>query len=365
MDGSRFITEAEAQKIDIDPLERLTSILQNDNPILMVGAGSSRIVGYPGWYKLIEELNKLTPSLQYNQNENPLTHAGKIKNQLECEGKIKIYHNFLKNTFEPKGKGYDKFHQSLFKLGFSGIVTTNYDNVLELAAYDNYGWCESIDLCSRDHQYKVLDFLRSISKSKVRKSILHLHGYFENPRKIILTKNDYLTAYGEIKPDGQQVEHDQILHTFHRKVIWSLLATHPLVFIGFSMSDEFFMNMLKIVKKDFDIDSDPIHYAIISNEDNEEDKLKNLKLAGVFPLFYPHNCDHRGLQNLIFEIEHLIENNSDSHDEIQYHDNEELSTVVDIFQDSSTGNDSNQFNSKVSQVDSINLDEINKKMLEL
>lgn len=146
MNEDRII--ASSQEIDLDPVKRLMSVLQDDDPVLMVGSGSSKIVGYPSWPELIKELNELTPSLQLNEGEDLLCYAEKIKTQLKNQGKIEKYYEFLRNRFEPKEKYCDKFHQSLLKLNFSGIVTTNYDKVLELAIFQSRCWCESIDLCS-------------------------------------------------------------------------------------------------------------------------------------------------------------------------------------------------------------------------
>lgn len=378
MNISRVIPDF--QETDIDTtIEKLKSILQERNPVLMVGAGSSNLVDYPRWSELIDELNSLVPSLNKNDGEDLLEYADRIKNQLEDEGNIEKYYDFLKGRFKPNPtKHFTDFHCSLLNLGFTGIVTTNYDIVLERAASNNGDWCEPIDLCSLDDKYNIFKYLRSISRSEERTIILHLHGCFNNPKKIILTQKDYLYAYGEITTDEkngeiieEKVKPGRILHTFHRKVIWSLLATHTLVFIGFSMNDDFFMKMLEIVKEDFNLDSEPMHFAVMSDRDKDRTS-KNLKSKGVFPLFYPHSDDHLGLQYLISKIEHLIEKDSDPHVDIntQNHNREESLMVRNTLNDSSTDkeseeNDLDQFDYTVSQTDLPTLDEINQKMMEL
>lgn len=368
MIGERYTTYF--QETDFDAtISRLTSLLQEHRPILMVGAGSSTIVGYPGWSKLVDELGKLTPQISRINNEDDLDYAGRIKNQLDGEGRIKEYFDFLESTFRPKQKQFTQFHTSLLNLGFAGIVTTNYDIVLELAIHQVYGnWYKSIDLCSSEKKYDVFGFLRSISNKKIINSVLHLHGCFENSKNIILTQNDYLKAYGETNLDGEKMEHGQILHTFHRKVIWSLQASHPLVFVGFSMKDKFFMKMLEIVMQDFKLDSEPMHYAIIS--DKEKETLRSLELNGIYPLFYPHSEDHIYLQKLISEVENSLnkistadDSNRDLH---KYKSLTEDDTVLKgpIVEESMIIA-SDQPNNIVSQTESLNLEEINRKMLEL
>ncbi len=348
-------------------INRLTSILREHKPILMVGAGSSNIVGYPRWSELVEELSKLTPQVHRNNDEDDLDYADRIKSQLDGEGRIKEYFDFLEETFKPKQKQFAEFHTSLLSLGFAGIVTTNYDIVLELAINQVYGnWYKSIDLCSPEKKYEVFDFLRSTPNKNSINRVLHLHGCFENSKNIILTQNDYLEAYDEINQDEEQME--QGLHTFHRKVIWSLQANHPLVFIGFSMKDKFFMKMLEIVMNDFELGSVPMHYAIIS--DKEKENLGYLESNGVYPLFYPHSEDHIYLQKLIFEVKHSIDKKLASHDDNQDLHRDDSLTEGESLQKNKTIGDSlrsnaNQPNHTVSQTDSPNLDEINKKMLEL
>jgi hypothetical protein len=97
---------------------------------------------------------------------------------------------------------------------------------------------------------------------------------------------------------------------FHRRVIWTLLATHSIVFVGFSMRDSFFMDVINVWKKDFDLHFECPHFAIMPISANEdcENKKENLRLYGVKSLFYevPQNSsDHSGLDILIAEIAEL------------------------------------------------------------
>jgi len=298
---------------------QLVSLLKEKKAILMVGAGSSKFAGFPLWDELIRKLrNDLTPDLQLPANADLTVCADLIKDQVEREGRIREYYKFLERTFQPKSKrnNHTEFHCVLVKLGFSGIVTTNYDIVLETAvgeafSQDRYWRCDPIDLCLLK-PYRVFDFLRSLSPSTDHRWVLHLHGCFGNSERIILTRNDYLRAYGELGANEKNEVLNRILDTIHRKVIWALLAMHSLVFVGFSMKDEFFMRILKVVQKDFELDSEPVHFAIMdytSDEDREKTSLI-LRHKGVLPVFYhvpeprsPNGIpDHSGLERLVFEL---------------------------------------------------------------
>ena len=302
--------------------QQLVSLLKEKRVALMVGAGSSKLAGFPLWGELIDKLSQLTPSLPKPKGADLTVYADLIKGKLAGEGRIREYYKFLERTFQPKNNrnNHTAFHCALVKLGFCGIVTTNYDIVLETAvgeafSEDRYWRCDPIDLCL-SKPYRVFDFLRTLSPNTDHRWVLHLHGCFDNSEQIILTRNDYLRAYGELGANGMNKESNRILDTIHRKVIWALLTMHSVVFVGFSMKDPFFMKMLEVVQKDFGLYSEPVHFAMMgytSDEDEEKTSLF-LRHKGIHPIFYhmpklknSNNIpDYNGLERLVFELADLV-----------------------------------------------------------
>ena len=299
--------------------QQLVSLLKEKRAILMVGAGSSKLAGFPLLNELIDKLSQLTSSLLESEGTEFTAYADLIKDQLDKEGRIREYYKSLDKIFQPKKNrnNHTAFHCALVKLGFCGIITTNYDIVLETAvgeafSKDSYWRCDPIDLCLPTKPYRFFEFLRSLSPNTDHRWVLHLHGCFDNSERIILTRKDYLRAYGELGANGMDGNSNRILDTIHRKVIWALLVMHSLVFVGFSMKDEFFMKMLEVVRKDFELDSEPVHFAIMnytSDEDRERTSLI-LRRKGVLPIFYHvpelrslnDSPDHSGLERLVFEL---------------------------------------------------------------
>jgi len=302
--------------------KKLISVLKSEQAILMAGAGSSKFAGFPTWEELLNELGKLTPSLIKPDNNDLLVYADLIKDQLKKEGKLNEYHKFLDRTFQPKrGRNHTDFHLALVKLGYKGIVTTNYDLVLETAideaqTGDKYWRCEPTDLCLYDKQYRVQDFLRSLDPKTAYERVLHLHGCHENPAQIILTQKDYLKAYGKILGSDMEEPSERILDTFHRKVLWALFSIYSIFFVGFSMNDAFFMKILEIVQKDFMLNTEILHYAIMpySSDEDKERTCLLLKRLGILPIFYyvpktdnpEEPSDHSGLKRLIFELANSV-----------------------------------------------------------
>ena len=316
--------------------EELIILLRQKNGILMVGAGTSKFAGYPLWPELIEEMrSQLIPGLAKVGDDVDLTaYADRIKDGVLTDGRSREYYKFLDRKFRPKpANNHTPFHCALVQLGFSGIITTNYEIVIETAvseAFSSAGIhrvCEPIDLCE-PKSYRVFDFLRSISPDTDHRWILHLHGLYRNPEQIILTRTDYLRSYGEPAREDSQTNYGvdvkpsrsaappQVmaspLDTLHRKVIWALLAMRSVVFVGFSMRDEFFMRILEVVQTDFQLDVDPAHFAIVdyTTDEDKERTTSILLRKGVRPVFYhvprpadPHGPrDYSGLEHLILEL---------------------------------------------------------------
>ena len=212
------------QKIMFDNNEaqaQLTELLRKPQAaLLLIGSGSSQFVDYPSWPDLLEQIRtKLIPYDDFPDNSNLLQKASFVYNRLkslsDCQAKIHQYHIELETIFKykPQTRNHIEFHKNLVRLPFSGIVTTNYDSVMESAigsireGKKLNSQCQPIDLCIdrnayNDRSYRVFQFLRGLNEHRDDHSgshlhsVLHLHGYWENPQNIILTEEDYAKRYG-------------------------------------------------------------------------------------------------------------------------------------------------------------------------
>lgn len=294
-----------------DAIKKLVDLLREEQAILMVGAGSSKFVEYPLLDELLEMLrNQFASKLEKPKKDDdydPAKFAGIIR---EYANKIE-YQKFLESTFKHKNPMFEEFHLSMVGLNFKGIVTTNYDDVLESAIfklneqYEYYNSPESINLCDTDKSYRVAEFLRSLSKGANLSRVLHIHGHWKNPEMLILTEEDYIRFYGNINEAGKNLD------CLHRKVIWALLTMYSVVFIGFNIKeDPIFRKMLDIVRNDLNLHGECLHYAILPSTDRESAK-DLVKYYCVQPIFYnvikeDGHEDHTDLKRLIFEIEDKV-----------------------------------------------------------
>ena len=255
--------------------------------------------------------------LHKNRFSTEPIYAQKIKDKIVADNHEEDYTQFLFEKFQPfeNRDSYSEFHISLIKLGFCGIVTTNYDRVLEIAIQSSPDLCShecvSLDLCEKK-SYSIFPFLRSLNSKTNHSQVLHLHGYYRNPSDIILTKKDYEKNYGQLDENDKKPQRP--LDTIHRKVIWALLTTHPHLFVGFSLTDPYFLEMIRTVNYDFKLGKKCSHYAIMGYHDDIEMSriLCELTQLGICPIFYKIDINsdktenHTRLEDLITDIEHSL-----------------------------------------------------------
>ena len=309
----------EAEQENNERKHQLIELIDSGEAILIVGAGSSKRMGYPDWSCLVERLEdlanecgagfKLDKEKCVDDSLKYLKYVEDIKSHIRDKtGDLSRYSSLLYDLFGPKLHSFDNFHKMLVSLPFRGILTTNYDNVLDAALH-------KINPSSIPDRSLVIDgnfaapvheFLMEMIDKNMPQRIAHLHGKFNPPSSIILSLEDYERAYG-LKLNTNQ-EHGDFKWTLHRKLLWALLATRRAVFIGFSMEDPYISRILYSVSKDLWRWNKTTHYAIsgLSPDRNEysKDKAERLKNRyGVDTVFYEVLDDsHRGLDHIVTEI---------------------------------------------------------------
>lgn len=335
----------------LEAKSKIAALTDKKDLILVTGAGFSKNFGYPLWKEFLDDLKSeyhidLDESkFSIGDDLDYLRYTQEIYNKCE-ENDFK---NFISETFNPsKWKNPDdEFYNTLISMGFCGFVTLNYDYTLELVIqhFKPEIRPESIDFCMKDREIPIRRFLNNaFNKENEHRYILHLHGAYTSPSKVILTQDSYERCYlngpitelvqlladlkeetkyqPKIFPKLCEIERridamykDKTLQSLHRKIIWILFALHHLLFIGFSTDDRFFMELLNVVKDDFMLPSIPKHYVLthFKSKESPEDEREKEKICkkmidrGVYPIFYPviDSNYEKGLRDVINEINNL------------------------------------------------------------
>lgn len=220
--------------------------MRSGNAIPFVGAGVSQAVrlldgtsAFPSWIDLIKELNasvdstvvdahlsKSPPSLMKAVGELHDEIDGQLKKGLSTVGLnariakrfIVILKNIDRQTLQTA--------QHVWNINPHLVITTNYDDILEQA-------------CTHDSAATVTKYQRGMladyQVGKANRPIVwHLHGHHSTNESIIFSSRDYERQY--VSEDREREPSKHILE--------HLIASHSLVFVGFSFADQWILEQL-------------------------------------------------------------------------------------------------------------------------
>ena len=237
--------------------------LKIEDIVPFIGSGISIPLGLPSWTGLISKMvTSLTDEDSREQFEEYIK-AGDIFSAIEVlqhyslsystDEQIKDFiHKYIKANF--KNELDDNYHnvRDILNLESDFFVTTNYDNAL--------------------NQYKdkfsfpfILDDLKDLQEVLAEKNqrIIHLHGNVEKKETMIVTEKDYKTIYDDEK---------------NKSVLSGLMSSKSFLFIGFSFTDKYFVDMYEFLRSHIG----GRHYIILA--DLKMHKAKKLMANGLIPI---------------------------------------------------------------------------------
>lgn len=215
-------------------IEKIASVINNNEAALFVAAGLSASTGLPAWSDILkpcaDELG-----LQIDHNTDLYMVAQYYENEY---GKNELIHKFEKTLNRLNSNS--EYLETTLDLGFREIWTTNYDTTIE----DN--------LKRRKIVPKVIhnDYdLNNFTEGGVH--IYKMNGDITNPRNMIMSKAD-LERY--------EVTHQLMLTFFKRE-----LVSKSFIFLGYSFTDTLVLDALSSIKNCLQ-EASNIHYTILKNE---------------------------------------------------------------------------------------------------
>lgn len=230
--------------------ERLFQAIRREEVVLWAGAGFSRYAGYPAGRGFAQILyDSLTKSEQKQVDvERPL--PGFAQDYVTLRNYQELFQH-LKREFSRKPKSL-KTHDQLATIPYiDTIITTNYDNLFELA----YG----------DRLEKIVsdDNLPYMSRDKIK--LFKVHGDLQSPKSIVITDKDFRNFFEK---------RDKLLWTF----IESMLATKTMLFVGYGLEDP---NVLALFKKTLEVLGPNMRNAYLVAPRFSELRIEALKKEGV------------------------------------------------------------------------------------
>lgn len=281
-----------SEKLNRQAFEKLARAMRAPiRPLALVGAGVSVRAGFPTWGTLLDRLHEsamehrpMPPKVAQNLRLQPdmLWRAEEYREHLG-EG---AYFELLREWFrDVDGSApLDPVLLDLVRLPFAHVLTTNYDNVLELA-HQRAGLPQPAQVVEWTDARALRDFLVNLAAPARR--YVYLHGRATRPETVVLTDRDYVERY------ARSVD-------AHRK-LFALFTTQRLVFVGFSLSDPELSALLREVHVALG-PGEPRHFALLALREEEEDTLERRRLRqkyGIDPIFYPFSPNHAALGPLL------------------------------------------------------------------
>lgn len=250
-----------------------------ERPLALVGAGISAGLGYPAWGELLTSLHDKVAQLPERQRPAPkiLNQMARIEDALwRAEEYRRLlgdedFFGAVTERFKPRPVPPTSAAAALCGLSFSHFLTTNYDPSLESS--------EGLAVVNWSNASQVSRFLRSLANGFGDRSVVYLHGRYDDPT-VILSEQDYLRRY--------------VIESELTKRLFALFVLKPVVFVGFSMSDPELRQLLRIIRYQIDLDAaETQHFAFLPlTQQAEADGIEGPRRQeyraryGVEPIFY-------------------------------------------------------------------------------
>ena len=209
----------------VEAIEKLSDIAISNDLALFIGAGASMGAGLPSWSGLLHDL------------ASELSIDKKEFEALGALDKAKIIDRRLRKRDRDLGKEisqrlhsryFSLTHALLRSLPTDSVLTTNYDNLYEMA-YKSASFT--------GNKLSILPYNPQLNSERF---LLKMHGCINHPDDIVLTRKDYMRYSQKRSVLGG--------------VLQSTLLTKHLLYVGFSLTDSNFQTLFDTVRNHYDKD---------------------------------------------------------------------------------------------------------------
>jgi hypothetical protein len=225
----------------------LIEAAQNEKCVLFVGSGLSVGAKYKSWEGLIQTLVEQAKKLphartqgieDFEKEKDFFTLAEFARSALGPNQYAQILRNEYGRKTTPTAA-----HIAIAKTRYRGIITTNYDRLLETVFTQVRGWAPN------DFTPETVSALATALYTP-EPFIFKLHGNIASAESIVLTSRDYDRL---------------ILRNPHvRSFLQAIFLNYTLLFVGYSIRDPDFQLVLRELTLIFE-GFTPTHYALLPN----------------------------------------------------------------------------------------------------
>lgn len=272
--------------MSVEVPEELIDSVRARKCILFVGSGLSTLAGYPSWPQLIERLvarARRSPNARLEGLETMelrkdyLMLAEFARTTLGAWDYTQLLKRELGRPVAPS-----PVHRLIAGTDYRGIITTNYDRLLEHTIAEVR---HSLPVIFTTNGIEVMgDALFNPDLF-----IYKLHGDITSPASIVLSERDY---------------DRMILRNPHvRSFLFGAVLNHTLLFVGYSLSDPDFNLLLRELTLMFE-NYVPAHYALLPDT-GEFEREHLLRRMNIHVIPYQPADNHREVAEVLRRLHDL------------------------------------------------------------
>lgn len=227
---------------DITLPESLVAAARDRRLMLFVGSGASQPAGAPSWRELLQEMidecGREAIELSDEDELNDIVANGSTDDLLMAADYLKdtmkvAFAELIERRFSPAQLPVQAVHESIASLAPVGVITTNYDSLIEDALPDGYKTIVPGDQFNEARAAE--DF------------VLKLHGTREAPNDVVIGTADYHAIFDDKATQA---------------TVARLFQQYTVLFVGFGMADPDTLTLLVRLRKAFG-GQGKRHYALL------------------------------------------------------------------------------------------------------
>lgn len=262
--------------------------IENDtrNCVLMVGAGLSNSAvrargrSLPDWGALTE---RMLHDLKGRVSKSTITrlralpwksYCLEVAEEFKKSTRSDAYALFLREQLDPPDFVRSSIHEILLAIEFKGIITTNFDRVIEFHT-------------DRFRPLIYPHFLEEPTAFQRGRYLAKIHGCISSPnpaKNLVLTKSDYLRLSKNKK---------------YQELMKSIFLANAILIVGFSLTDPDFLRVTESLRNVFH-DGLPTIYALIRMASQEQ--CRRWREIGVEIIRYEEHRELRGFFSELLDV---------------------------------------------------------------